>query len=197
MSKANKLAQKMRRMPTSGELVMLGRLEMSGLKFRHQCQMGMYIVDFMIPSKLVVLEVDGGYHQKPEQIKKDARRDKYMITMGLTVIRVPNEEAHSFDLSSIEKLPDATPREIGQVMGRSGAWRQASNRAKGRRIKDRGHTATSKRRSRKCAFRPMLTHSLRCVACGTYAEYRSKKSAITIHCSCGGKLVAAENKQSA
>ena len=116
---------------------MLGRLEMSKLKFKHQAEAGAYIVDFMIPSRLVIIEVDGSYHDKPEVQAKDVKRQSYLETLGFKVIRVKNEDAASFDLSGVEDTPEATPQELGRVMGKSGAWRTAMHRAKYRRIKER------------------------------------------------------------
>ena len=135
-------SKKMREKPTSAELIMLGRLEMSGMKFRHQCPLGIYIADFFIPSKLVVIEVDGSYHDSEKQQKKDKARDKYLTTMGATVIRVQNEDAASFELRLVRDMPDATASEIGKVMGRSGSWGKAvsAKYRKRRKIKDRAGT---------------------------------------------------------
>jgi len=133
----NRFAQEMRVNPTSGELVMLGRLEMSGLKFKHQQPAGCYIVDFMVPSKLVIIEVDGKYHEDAEQQTKDARRQHYLETMGFHFFRVKNGESALFDFEQIRSLPDASPSDLGKAMGKSGSWGKAKRGAHRRRIMER------------------------------------------------------------
>jgi len=131
----NKKSRAMKSKPTSAELVMLGRLEMSGLKFKHQHPLGIYLADFLVPKKLIVIEVDGEYHRTDKQMAKDIRRDKYMNTMGFTVVRVQNSEAASFDLESVHAWPDATPQEMGRAMGKAGSWGKAMNRERYKRKK--------------------------------------------------------------
>ena len=106
--------------PTPGELVMLGRLRMSQLHFQQQQPVGPYIVDFLIPCKLVIIEVDGGYHCDPEQIVKDVQRDEYLMEMGFTVLHVLNERAATFDMLGVCAWPDVTAQEMGRVMGKAG-----------------------------------------------------------------------------
>jgi very-short-patch-repair endonuclease len=137
MGKRAKYAKRMRTNPTSGELVMLGRLEMSRIKFKFQAEVGCYIVDFLIPKKLIVIEVDGKYHEQESAIAYDAKRQKYLERMGLKVLRCKNEEASTFDLPAVVLIPDASPQDVGRVMGKSGAWKQAMNKARYRRICER------------------------------------------------------------
>lgn len=48
------------------------------------------IPDFYLPKYKTILECDGDYwHSKPETKEKDAERDKWFETKGLTVIRLP------------------------------------------------------------------------------------------------------------
>ena len=121
--KLKQYAKRMRVNPTGGELVMMGRLKMAGLRYKFQKAMGIYIVDFYLFQKNAIVEVDGEYHDDPEQTKKDVRRRKYLMAMGCMVFRCSNEEAGTFDLAPIVALPDATPQEIGRISGRAGSWR--------------------------------------------------------------------------
>ena len=61
-----------------------------GLKFRRQHQIGNYIADFYCHEHKLVIELDGGIHESQEA--KDAKRDAYMKTLGLTVLRLSNDE---------------------------------------------------------------------------------------------------------
>ncbi len=62
------------------------------LKFRRQHQIGPYIVDFYCHERKLVIELDGGVHQIPEQKARDAERDEYLKSLGNQVIRIKNED---------------------------------------------------------------------------------------------------------
>jgi len=59
------------------------------LKFRRQHQIGDYIADFYCHDHKLVIEVDGGIHRT--QGAKDAKRNAYMESLGMTVLRFPND----------------------------------------------------------------------------------------------------------
>lgn len=66
-----------------------------GHPFRRQHIIGEFIADFAcIPAKLVI-EIDGGYHQLPEQQTSDEQRQEWLESQGFTVIRFTNEEVIS------------------------------------------------------------------------------------------------------
>lgn len=55
-----------------------------------------YRADFAIPSRMVVIELDGHeYHKTKEQRTKDARRERDLQTAGWRVIRFTGTEIHS------------------------------------------------------------------------------------------------------
>lgn len=60
-----------------------------------------FLVDFWLPEIKTLIEIDGGYHTTPEQIKKDTDRDNYIKSVGYhPVLRLTNEEVlhPDFDL---------------------------------------------------------------------------------------------------
>mgnify|MGYP006175933347 CR=1 FL=1 len=59
-----------------------------GLSVRRQAPVGPYIVDFLIPARRLILELDGGQHG-PEQ---DAARDRWLAGQGFRVLRVWNSD---------------------------------------------------------------------------------------------------------
>ena len=83
-------AELMRREPTASEARLFeavrgGRL---GVTFRRQVTvLGRYIVDLLVPSLKLVVEVDGGYHE--ERQRQDERRDGALARAGYHVVRVP------------------------------------------------------------------------------------------------------------
>ena len=60
------------------------------IKTHRQYNIGNYIVDFYIPKKQLVIEIDGIQHLTQEHKEKDQARDKYLEEQGLTVLRFPN-----------------------------------------------------------------------------------------------------------
>ena len=68
------------------------RAESLGVVFKRQHVIGDYIVDFVcLPAKLII-ELDGGYHQEPQQQVYDAQRSEWLESKGYKVLRFTNEE---------------------------------------------------------------------------------------------------------
>lgn len=65
--------------------------KLDGRKFRRQHSIGNYIADFYCPSEKLVVEIDGMQHYSDEGKAADARRDAYFQSMGIRVVRIPNE----------------------------------------------------------------------------------------------------------
>ena len=59
-------------------------------QFRRQYVIGNYIVDFYCHRAKLVVELDGSQHYTPEEMEKDARRTRYLESMGLQVLRFSN-----------------------------------------------------------------------------------------------------------
>ena len=87
-------AKENRRYMTEAESVLWGCLKGNALghKFLRQHIIGDYIVDFLCRDKMLVLEVDGGYHSERTQQEDDAVRQKWLESIGYKVIRFSNEE---------------------------------------------------------------------------------------------------------
>ena len=61
-----------------------------GLKFRRQHPIGPYVVDFFCDEVGLVIEADGARHfPRP---KRDVVRDRWLSSLGLSVLRFPNRE---------------------------------------------------------------------------------------------------------
>ena len=63
-----------------------GRL---GVAFRRQVPIGRFIADFCAPAARLVVEVDGGCHER--RGAADGRRDAVLGRLGYRVLRVPAE----------------------------------------------------------------------------------------------------------
>ena len=80
----------------------------NGLKFRRQADIDGYIVDFLCPSKRLIIEVDGGQHT----VERDARRTAHLESQGFRVIRFWNNDVpENLDgvWTMIEQALETTP----------------------------------------------------------------------------------------
>ncbi|MBO6794929.1 MAG: endonuclease domain-containing protein [Balneolaceae bacterium] len=60
------------------------------LKFRRQHPIHSYVADFYCHEKRLIIEVDGGYHNKIEQKRRDESRTSELEKLGLQVVRFSN-----------------------------------------------------------------------------------------------------------
>jgi len=69
---------------------MLKSRKPDGRKFRRQCSIGYYIVDFCCPSEKLIIELDGYPHGEYHKIQEDEIRDNYLEGFGFTVLKFEN-----------------------------------------------------------------------------------------------------------
>ena len=69
---------------------MLKSKQLDGRKFRRQFSIGSYIVDFSCPSEKLVIELDGDSHGEYHKIQENENRDRYIESLGFTVLRFEN-----------------------------------------------------------------------------------------------------------
>ena len=84
------------------------KAEQLGVKVLRQHIIGDYIVDFLLPTINLVIEVDGAYHAEREQAESDEIRESTLNDMGYRVIRFTNEEV----LYNIEETLETITKEI-------------------------------------------------------------------------------------
>jgi ATP-dependent DNA helicase RecG len=77
-----------------------------GTKFRRQHIIDKFIVDFVSIEKKLIIEVDGGYHNLPEQQEADALRTTILEEVGFTIIRFTNEQVIGDIESVINRIND-------------------------------------------------------------------------------------------
>ena len=99
-------ARDMRKNPTEAEKVAWSVLcdEQTGYKFRRQHIIGDYIVDFVCLEKMLIVEIDGEYHNDWEQQVVDASRTEWLAIKGFRVIRYTNAQ--------VIASPDMFEREV-------------------------------------------------------------------------------------
>jgi very-short-patch-repair endonuclease len=108
-------AREMRRAPTSSEARLFeavrgGRL---GVTFRRQVPLaGRFIADLYAAEVRLVVEVDGGYHA--ERARADARRDRAMARLGVSVLRV----SAALVMDDLEAAVERVLLEVARLAGR-------------------------------------------------------------------------------
>jgi very-short-patch-repair endonuclease len=80
-----------------------------GLKFRRQHSIKNYIVDFYCAQHQLIIELDGNYHDEPNQFEKDELGDKDLENMGFTVLRYENQ----YVFSELEHILDDIKKHCG------------------------------------------------------------------------------------
>lgn len=87
-------AKHLRANMTHPELLLWGYLKTkpSGLKFRRQHPIGLYIVDFYCHQLKLVIEVDGKVHENEDIRVLDELRQENLEKDGLKVFRISNAE---------------------------------------------------------------------------------------------------------
>ena len=85
-------AYRMRINPTEAESILWQQLrgKALGQPFRRQHIIGPFIADFICVPRKLILEIDGGYHQLPDQQISDEERTQWLEAKGYKVIRFTN-----------------------------------------------------------------------------------------------------------
>ena len=116
---AIKRARKLRRGMTDGERKLWSMLKEFRRDFdvhvRRQAPIGPYVVDFVIQAKKLVIEVDGEQHFLPEQMRRDAVRDRWLSDRGYKILRL-----------STADLADAFDGCVEEIMGELGLMEEGA-----------------------------------------------------------------------
>jgi very-short-patch-repair endonuclease len=104
-----KNAKELRKSMTEAEEILWKHLrnnKLNGLKFRRQHPLDIYIADFYCHQKELIIEIDGGVHDTPEQEEYDNGRTFELEEKGFKVLRFRNEEV-LYDVKSVlERILD-------------------------------------------------------------------------------------------
>lgn len=94
-SNLKKLAAELRTHSTQSEVLLWEELKgkhLEGYRFIRQEPMGEYIVDFYCKEVGLVIELDGLSHQSEETMDKDGKKEEYLKSIGLRVLRFEDED---------------------------------------------------------------------------------------------------------
>ena len=103
-------ARDMRRKATSAEAFaweLFRDRRFLGLKFRRQHQFGSYVVDLYCHERKLVVELDGPIHGGRKRQPMDAKRDAYLKTLDMTIIRIKNERLFDDTGEALSEIAEA------------------------------------------------------------------------------------------
>jgi very-short-patch-repair endonuclease len=82
----------LRRGQTDGERAAwyLLRARKLGAKFHRQCRLENWVIDFYSFEHRLAIELDGGVHSQPSQMRKDAAKEDYLRARGIRLLRLTN-----------------------------------------------------------------------------------------------------------
>ena len=107
-NKLKQFSRDLRNNSTLGEVLLWRELragKLKGYKFNRQKPLGNYIADFYCKTLKLVIELDGTSHDT--KLEEDKRKDEYMISQGLSVLRFNEYEVRNdvdFALIEIKKF---------------------------------------------------------------------------------------------
>ena len=88
-------AKELRNNPTVAESFLwyyLSANKLDGYRFKRQHPVLYFIADFYCHKAKLIIEIDGGYHQLPEQHLYDVNRDNELEELGIRVLRFTNKQ---------------------------------------------------------------------------------------------------------
>jgi cyclase len=91
-------AKELRNNPTEAEIFLwnfLSENKLNGTRFKRQHPILYFIADFYCHKAKLIIEIDGDYHQLPEQYQYDMNRDYELEELGLKTIRFTNKQVFS------------------------------------------------------------------------------------------------------
>lgn len=106
----------MRSKPTGYEYLFKERLVKGGWNFKQQMILGWYILDFVIPEKMIVFEIDGASHKN--RVYYDNKRDEFVKECGFTTIRIQNHNVEKYELNFMTELPNRMATEFRSGLGK-------------------------------------------------------------------------------
>jgi type I restriction enzyme M protein len=96
-------------------------------KFRRQHQFGDYLCDFYCHEAKLVIECDGSPHETSSRIQHDAKRDAYLRSQGLTVLRFTNDRAINEVPAVLKEIALHLPSTSGRGDGGEGGQEEVAS----------------------------------------------------------------------
>ncbi|MDP1912488.1 endonuclease domain-containing protein [Brevundimonas sp.] len=108
-------AQGLRAQPTWTEAKLWDRLRQLSVRFRRQAPMGRFVVDFVCHRASLVIEVDGGVHERPDVAARDFERDAWLVSQGYAVLRFWTREVQNDIDGVVSSIRNAISNRLKKV----------------------------------------------------------------------------------
>ncbi len=105
--KLREYRKSLRNNSTSAEAVLwrsIKNKQLEGRIFRRQFSVGNYILDFFCPSEKLCIELDGAQHFSEKGLLNDKKRDAFLNSLGIVVIRIENKHVFKFHEQVLEYI---------------------------------------------------------------------------------------------
>ncbi len=122
--KQTETARRLRRDSTGPERVLWDVLRsrgLAGMKFRRQHPIDPYVVDFYCHDEQLVIELDGDSHDE-SRFEYDMRRQNKLESIGLTVVRISNDDV----LTDMDSVVAAILKAVGRDVETGERWDEPS-----------------------------------------------------------------------
>ena len=117
------------------EMILWSRLkgrQLLGYKFRRQFSVGSYILDFYCPSLRLAIEIDGESHFNPEAKEYDSRRQRFIESLGISVVRFTNTDVRE-NLDGVLQMLARMIAEQEKVVPRAGDGQERRRKRRSKR----------------------------------------------------------------
>jgi very-short-patch-repair endonuclease len=101
------VARQLRKRSTIPEKILWERLrrhQLGGFKFKRQHHIGRYVVDFFCSELRLIVELEGGIHEKENQKEYDEVRFEELESLGFKTLRIKNDEVINNIENVIKKI---------------------------------------------------------------------------------------------
>ena len=99
----------------------MSKKQLNNYRFKRQHPIANFIADFYCHRAKLIIEVDGGIHDQPEQVIYDANRTRELETLGIKVLRFTNDQVIYGTEKVIEKIKEilntTQPSPLGELEG--------------------------------------------------------------------------------
>ncbi len=106
--------------------------QLLGYKFRRQFSVGSYILDFYCPSLRLAIEIDGESHFNPEAKEYDSRRQRFIESLGISVVRFTNTDVRE-NLDGVLQMLARMIAEQEKVVPRAGDGQERRRKRRSKR----------------------------------------------------------------
>lgn len=135
--------RKQKENPTPAELLMMEKLSFRNIQFRFihpvVLESQFFTADFYIPKYGLIIEIDGGIHNRCDQKWRDTVKDVVYESLGYNVLRIKNSDVDTFDTLSVTRYQKRkiTPNVQQQQTYRKNGKGRTSKRSKTKQSKNR------------------------------------------------------------